>query len=250
MRTVPILRRSGGIVAAVLLSAAVLAAGQARARQDGLYSVTVIVTGRDNLAERARGIREALPRVLTKVGAGADLAVERGLVGAAESFVAGFGYRDRKEGIEISDEQGTRERSFELTVHFDPGKIDAALRDLGVEPWRGPRPEIGVELTIADGASRYRLTQASQKGYGQRMALADAAAALGLSVRLPEAGDAGLKAPVRLEGQMSVTAEGYWDTQWHVRGPGVADSFVVTGATFDVSIGEALRRTARALAAR
>lgn len=240
-------------IAAAVLLAAVLAALPARAQPEDLYAVTVIVTGRDNLDERARGIREALPLVLTKVGAdvgAAERAATGGLIDRAEEFVAGFDYRDRKEGIQISDEQGTRDRSFEFTVRFDPQRVDAALRDLGVRPWRGPRPAIGVALTVEDGVSRYLLTQESQKGYGQRAALADKAAALGLSVHLPRSADTALDQPVRLEGLMSVTATGHWDTHWQVTGDGVAERFAFSGTTFDVAIRDALRASAGALARR
>lgn len=82
------------------------------------------------------------------------------------------------------------------------------------------------------------------------MALADKAHALGLSVRLPETEDFGLDSPVRLDGKMSMTAAGYWDTQWHVTAASVGESFSSIGTTFDVAFEEALRGGAQALAAR
>lgn len=240
------------LATSVSLFIATFLAPAAHARNDGLYSITVIVTGRDNLAERSRGIREALPLVLTKVSVDTDVAgraIEQGLIDHAESFVVDFDYRDRKEGIQISDEQGTRDRSFEFTVRFDPEMVDAALRELDAQPWHGPRPEIGVELTITDWTARYHLTQVSEKGYAQRMALADKARALGLSVRIPETEAFASDSPVRLEGEMSITSAGYWDTQWHVTALHIDKSFTLTGTTFDVAFEEALLRTAQALAA-
>lgn len=238
--------RRGVAVAALLL--AVLAATPAAAQQEeSLYAATVIVTGRDNLAERARGIGEALRLVLTKVSLdmeAASLAAEEGLLENPERLVTEYAYRDRKEGIQISDEQGTRDRSFELTVRFDPLRIDALLGEVGIMPVRGQRPEIGVALTIEDRASRYLVTQASQKGYGQRMALADAAKAFGLSVRLPDEEDDDLDTPVRLDGQMSITASGHWDTEWRVTGNGGDERFVLKETTFDVAIREALLSSA------
>lgn len=240
-------------VAAAPLLIAALSASPAHAENDVLYSATVIVTGRDNLAERSRGFHEALPRVLTKVSVDGDVArraVERGLIDDAEALVVGFDYRDRKEGIQISDEQGTRDRSFEFTVQFDPESVDALLRELGARPWRGPRPEIGVDLMIDDRTTRYRLTQVSEKGHGQRMAFADKADTLGLLVRLPEAEDIEPGSPVWLDGETSMTSDGYWDTQWHVIAPDIEESFSLAGTTFDIAFEEALRRTAQALAAR
>lgn len=231
--------RSGGIFAAALLAALSVAAPGAAAAQDDLYSATVIVTGRDNLAERARGIGEALPLVLMKVSLDEEaplLAAGEGLLEDPERLVADYSYRDRKEGIQISDEQGTRDRSFELTVRFDAPAIDALLREADIMPYRGPRPEIGVVLEIEDGTSRYLLTQVSQKGYGQRMAFADAARALGLPVRLPEAEAESLDTPVRLEGQMTITAAGHWDTAWRATGAGGEERFFLEDTTFDVAI--------------
>lgn len=201
----PIMAYGMRLVVSALFFIATFLVPVARADNDGLYAVTVIVTGRDNLAERSRGVREALPLVLTKVSVDANVAgraTEQGLIDDPESFVVDFDYRDRKEGIQISDEQGTRDRSFELTVRFDPEMVDAVIRELSARPWHGPRPEIGIELTINDWTSRYRLTQVAEKGYGQRMALTDKAKALGLSVRIPETEDSTAEAPVRLEGQI------------------------------------------------
>lgn len=243
---------------------AVLAASAvAQAASADLYSATVIVTGRDNLAERARGIRAALPLVLTRLTVDGELAqraVDEGLTDAAEAIVAAFDYVDRKQGIQISDEQGTRERSFELTVRFDEDKVDAMVARLGSSAWKGERPQIGVALLVDDGVSAYVLTRSSQKGYGQRLALDDEARALALPVLLPDAAEgdapeaalaqAGLTAPVRLEGRMTVTSAGYWDTRWRLTGRNLDERFASTGKTFDAAIGEALRHSAKTLAKR
>lgn len=232
----------GGVLAAAALLAAVLPA----AADGDIYAATVIVTGRDNVAERARGIREALPLVLTKVSLDREaplLAAEDGLLEDPERLVSEYAYRDRKEGIQISDEQGTRERSFEFTVRFHAHKIDALLMEVGVMPYHGQRPEIGVALTIEDGVSRYLLTQNSEQGYGQRLAFADTAKASGLPIRLPAGEDDNLDTPVRLGGTMTLTASGYWETEWQAGGPGGDERFALEATTFDVAIREALYRT-------
>jgi hypothetical protein len=245
-------RRSSVFARFALIPAAVLLANSSvAATAADLYSATVIVTGRDNLAERARGIREALPLVLVKVSANAAVGVktaEEGYTARAEPLVEKLYYLDRKEGIQISDEQGTRERSFELTVHFDPDGIDALLRLLGSTPWGDPRPEIGVTLDIVDGVSSYRLTRSSDLGYGQRAALEDEALALGLDVRLPDAAGAELNSPVRLAGRMIVRPEGYWNTAWVLIGPHLEERFAFDGITFDQAFRKALTRSAGALA--
>lgn len=228
--------------------------------EPGLYSAVVVVTGEDNLEERARGIREALPLVLTKLtvdGALAQHAVENGMTEDAATLVDSFSYHDRKEGVQISDEQGTRERSFELTVTFDRRKIDAMVASLGGKVWTSKRPRVGIVLMIDDGASAYVLTQTSERGYGQRWAMEDAADALALPLDLPaastgETAESALPAllpntPLRLEGRMKVTPEGYWDTHWHLTGLSVDERFASAGVTFDTAIEEALRQSARVL---
>src|SRR3546814_10457507 len=42
----------------------------------------------------------------------------------AGSYALGYEYEDRKKGIQISDEQGTRDRSFHFRVDFDPEAVD------------------------------------------------------------------------------------------------------------------------------
>ena len=246
------------VLPALLLSQAAFAA------QPDLYSATVIVTGRDNLAERARGIREALPLVLTKLTVDdetAERAVAEGIDGSAETAVERFDYLDRKEGIQISDEQGTRERSFELTVRFDPEKVDAMVEELGGSVWTGERPQITVALVIDDGVSAYLLTRTSEKGWGQRLALEDESKALAVPVALPaevpaaETLDAalakvGVGAPARLEGHMAITPSGYWNTAWRFTAIGSDERFATEGVTFDAAIAEALRHSAKTLAKR
>ena len=233
------------------LIAAVFAAAPALAQQTDLYSATVIVTGRDNLAERERGIREALPLVLSKVSADpdvADRAAAAELDDETEAMVVGYDYRDRKEGIQISDEQGTRERSFEFTVRFEKPAVDATLAKLGAAPWPEPRPAIAVALTVDDGGSSYLLGRNSEKGYGQRAAFDDESGKLGLDVRLPgdpEAADAAL-----LEGAMTVTPKGYWAPEWRIAANGANERFTLPETTFDEAIAGALGRSAKTLAKR
>lgn len=260
-------RGTAGVRSSLLLTCvipAMLLAGDAWAAQPDLYSAVAIVTGKDNLPERARGIREALPLVLAKVTADAEVAVRavsEGLVAQAEALVVGLDYRDRKEGIQISDEQGTRDRSFELTVHFDPEGIDAMLSELGAEPWRGERPEIGVALVVSDGVAEYLVTRNSDRGYGQRLAIGDEAKALGLPVVLPDDVPEGatvseqlariaLDSPVRLQGRMEMTPAGYWNTGWQLTAAGIDDRFTFQNTTFDEAIARALSRSAKRLAKR
>jgi hypothetical protein len=53
----------------------------------------------------------------------------------AKDFVTAFDYRDQFSGKPKRDEQGTRDRPFDLTVDFDKEKIDGVLKALGLKPW-------------------------------------------------------------------------------------------------------------------
>ncbi|KJS14984.1 MAG: hypothetical protein VR78_09315 [Hoeflea sp. BRH_c9] len=215
-----------------------------------LYAATVIVTGRDNLSERERGIREALPKALTRLTADADVAEaarQKGLIDEPGALVTGFDYLDRKEGIQISDEQGTRERSFELAVHFNPARIDEILAKVGAAAWKGQRPLVVFNLQIDNGVNQFTLMRKAESGYGQRLAIDDAAQALALPVALPDDA-AAAAAKVVVSGEMVMTPSGHWDTTWHVKAAGVDEQFAFGETTFDVSIGGALRRTAKTLA--
>jgi hypothetical protein len=253
-------------VAMLLAPSGVARADPAEAALADLYSAVVVVTGRDNLAERERGVREALPKALVRVSGdsgAADRAAMADVLGTAGAMVTGLDYLDRKAGIQISDEQGTRERSFELTVHFDPARVDATLTGLGMRPWHGPRPEVAVALLIDNGHATWLLTRTSDLGYGQRLVVEDVSRELALPARLPERAGGGdpeadlsaalRTAPLRLEWRMTATPDGYWTAIWQLSGrTGVAQvkaDFAFDHVTFDIAIGDALRATARHLAA-
>ena len=117
--------------------AAVAAVGGAASAADDLYRTQAIVTGQGE-AERARGFALCLEAVLVKASGDPRLIGDPEVVpmkAQAGSFVIGFEYQDRMKGIPVHDEQGTRDRPYDLTVTFDQQKIDAALRSLRRTPW-------------------------------------------------------------------------------------------------------------------
>jgi hypothetical protein len=155
---------------------------------EDLYQARTIVTGQ---GEESRGVRlaECLAQVLVKVSGDPRLAGDPAvgaLAGQASEFVADFHYRDRMAGIPVHDEQGTRDRPYDLTVSFHPEKIDAALRSLGREPWRSPRPRVVVFLGVGLGATSYLLASDGARGRDQREALAAAAERFGIPMALPD----------------------------------------------------------------
>ena len=52
-------------------------------------------------------------------------------------------YLDRMSDQPRHDEQGTRDRPYDLIAWFDPAHVDALLAQLGDRPWRGERPALG-----------------------------------------------------------------------------------------------------------
>jgi hypothetical protein len=178
------LARYGLALAAVLFAAL---AGTAGAAVDDLYRSQTIVTGQGE-AERARGFALCLEAVLVKVSGDPRFigAPEvEALKARARDFVGGFTYEDRMKGIPVHDEQGTRDRPFDLTVTFDPEKIVAALRVLGRAPWPEPRPRLVVLLGVHNAQAAYVLTEDGEQGLGQRQSLTAVAQQRGLPLRLP-----------------------------------------------------------------
>src|SRR5258708_5494550 len=81
----------------------------------------------------------------------------------AADLVASFRYHDRMSGIPVHDEQGTRDRPYDLTVSFDAAKIDAALRSLGLEPWKEPRQRLALFIGVQNGPTPYVLTSDGER---------------------------------------------------------------------------------------
>ena len=250
----------GAIVLAALLLGPVAAAAPAPADDDALYRARAFVTG-EGAAERARGMALCLTEVLVKVSGDPQLRGDarlKPLEAEAQRFVAHFSYHDRMAGLPLHDEQGTRDRPFDLTADFDPARIEAALRSLGLQPWPPPRPKVLVLLGIRDGAGvAYVLAGDGARGLGQRLSLAAAGERSGLPVRLPDSAGlaarqltyAGLAAatPARLAalsrsfdgaplllGQLDWDeAAGGWNTRWRFAGAGKAREWRIRGVSFD-----------------
>lgn len=263
--------------AAALVLGAALAAGAPAAQAvevEDLYVGRTIVTGQDNLAERARGLRLALSEVLVKVSGDATLADDPGLAAVlddAESYLAGLEYEDRKKGIQISDEQGTRDRSFVFRATFDAAKIDAVLADLGRRKWAADRPRLAVWLGVRNPARAFVVCRDGEFGYGQREALRSAARRLGVPIALPAVADveavaidpaliaAGAADALRaaspdadglLYGILVLDRTAYWTAEWTLDAAGVVERWRLDGVTFDVALRDAIARAAGLLSAR
>jgi len=170
----------------ILVAASIVVTRAAAASE--LYRATAFVTG-EGETERVRGFALCLDEVLVKVSGDPRISRDPALArldAEAAGFVTGFSYHDRMSGIPVHDEQGTRERPFDLTVTFDPAKIDAALAQLHRKPWREPRPRLAVLLGVRDATSSYVLAADGARGLGQRQSLAQTASRRGIALALPK----------------------------------------------------------------
>src|SRR5256714_12702481 len=140
-------------IAPALAAALLLTAAASTGGADDLYEAQAIVPGQRE-PERLRALPDCLEDVLVKVSGDSRLIRDRRLAplkANAAEFVVSFRYDDRMAGIPVHDEQGTRDRPYDFIVSFAPIKIDAALRSLGLEPWKGPRPRLAMFVGVQNG---------------------------------------------------------------------------------------------------
>lgn len=153
-----------------------------------LYQAYAIVTGTD-MRQRPWGFALCLREVLVNVSGDPALQDDprvADLAAQADRFVASFSYIDTMAGIPRKDDQGTYDRPHKLTVNFDPPRIDAALTELGEQPWRGERPVV-VPVLLVRGRKPppYVLSAEVPVGEEQRGSFALAASEFGIALRVP-----------------------------------------------------------------
>ncbi|MEO8667777.1 MAG: DUF2066 domain-containing protein [Bauldia sp.] len=135
---------------AVTALAAVLLLGVAPPPAQTLYQSMFVVSGKSP-ERRVVGFEEALRRLMVKISGDRRLADDpavESMIQHAGDYVVDFSYLDLKQGIKLSDEQGSYDRPHYLTVTFDQEKIDAALAGLGRKPWTGARPKLVIFLGV------------------------------------------------------------------------------------------------------
>jgi hypothetical protein len=234
-------------------------AGAMAATGADLYRTKVTVTGQGE-ANRMVGFATGLEDVLIKASGAQKLSGDRRLAAyksKAKNLVTAFSYRDQFFGKPIRDEQGTRDRPFDLTVDFDEGKIDDILKALGFKPWLSHRPSLAVFVEMEQGAKTYIVTTDGTQSDLQRDALLAAADKRGMDIVLP--GTAALAkanitgaelrtpsfpalAPVAAElgGEVVLVGRLAWDdrdlgwaTQWQMDWRGQTHRWQIRGLTFD-----------------
>lgn len=186
--------RSSKIRFAATLAAWFLAAPCPTLADDAssLYQAMEVVTGTD-LRERPRGFALCLQDVLVKLSGDPRLRTDPRVITIAQhagDYVAAFNYVDPIAGTRPKDDQGTYDRSENLTVSFDPAKIDALLMSLGAPPWHGPRPVLVPILSIHGRKQpAYLLSTSEPLAAEQLTAFERIAAEAGVPLRLPGASE-------------------------------------------------------------
>jgi hypothetical protein len=249
----------GGVIGLVLAMA--FACCGATAAAENLYRAQTIVTGQGE-ANRTIGFAACLEDVLIKVSGALQLAGDSRLEpykAKAGDFVKAYDYHDQMSGKPKRDEQGTRDRPYDLIVDFDENKIDGALAALGLKPWPSPRPGLGVLIEMEQGTRQYVVTSDGKQSDLQRDSLLGAALKRGMAVALPSAATlersgmttaALMTAPpasltpavsgdVLLRGHLVWSDDDLgWITEWQMDFRGQPHRWQFRGVTFD----EAFRR--------
>lgn len=152
-----------------------------------LYQGRTIVTGM-RAETRIPGMARTLAQVLVRVSGDPRLAANPALAALArdpEFAVKTYAYRDLYAFRPIRDEQGTRDRPYEMTVEYEPAAIDALLAELGTRPWLAERPRLVLFLAVRHIGSSFILTSTSDQGELMRESLKDAAWGAAMEVVIP-----------------------------------------------------------------
>ena len=250
-------------LAAIIGATASPAAAQ---RRENLYQAVAIVTGSD-MRSRPTGFAQCLREVLVKLSGEPRLRDDPRvgeLAARAAPLVASFEYADQMAGIPIHDDQGTYDRPFNLTVRFDPERIDQALADLGEKPWRGERPVVVPAVLVRRHSATYLLSAedpapiaADQRGslvergeeFGMKVHIPTEAefAAWGVTAKefpssqLPSPPDQALVAGT-LQFEEAIPG---WVGSWRMRWRGVDYAWHISGVNFDEAFRDIIRGVVR-----
>ncbi len=224
---------------------------------DGLYTASALVTGQ-RAETREPALRQAFRDVLVKVSGDGSLFSDADAERLFDpALVQAYSYRDLMASLPKKDEQGTRDRPFELTVEFVPDKIDNTLARLGRAPWGPERPAITAFITVELGPAHFTLASDGDPGALQSRALMVAAARYGLPVHLPARSDLaggtltvgpGQKGDVLMTGVMRFDeALPGWRAEWSVAAGTGIQTWKTESPTFDEAFRAAIRGAAQGL---
>ncbi|MFD1982684.1 DUF2066 domain-containing protein [Mesorhizobium newzealandense] len=240
---------------------------------DDLYQSQTIVTGQGE-PNREAGFKICLDAVLVRVSGDQRLLARpemTALRDKAGSFVTGFRYRDRMEGIPVHDEQGTHDRPHDLFCQYTPTTIDPVLSSLGSKPWLTERPRLAVFLATEQGIRHFALDADDERGELMRESFGNAALPLAMQVAFPRAAllsQAGLDDKTLRDADMAkldtvATKAGAdqalagsivwsdkefgWIADWRLAMGGKTYSWQVRGVSFDEAFRVAIRGAAQVL---
>ncbi|UCI18401.1 DUF2066 domain-containing protein [Mesorhizobium sp. B2-1-8] len=156
----------------------------AHADDDVLYRSKVIVTG-DREETRVPAIPQGFELAAQKLTGNPDIGQNpafSSLATGAPGMVWSYTYHDRMFGTPIHDEQGTRDRPFDLTFQFDRKRMDHAMGVLGERPWLGARPKLALVVEVTDMARSYVLAADGAHGSELRASFEDASARFAIPI--------------------------------------------------------------------
>lgn len=235
-----------------------------------LYRAQVFVTG-ERPETRDPALLQGYRDVMVKVSGDPRLLSDKRLdAGFDPAVVHTFSYRDLMAGIPKHDEQGTRDRPFELTIDYAPEKIAAALGALGHTIWTSDRPKVLVLIGVELGPSRFILTDHGEPGSVQRAALITSARRYGVPIAFPgramldaagfsadgKAADPLAIEQLRKEAGADLVLRGHmlfsdkvlgWISEWSLRNGEAIFGWSIEGVNFDEAFRNAIRGTAQAL---
>jgi uncharacterized protein len=224
-----------------------------------LYRAQTVVTGQGE-ANRLAGFAACLEDVVIKVAAAGPLADDSRLAAAkanARDYVDAFSYHDQMSGTPTRDEQGTRDRPYDLIVDFDRARVDGLLAALDLKPWSSRRPVLAVFVGMEQGTRQYIVTSDMRQSDLQRDSLHAAADKRGMPIVMPSAVQLSRSAitasalpTMPAAALASATAEqggeialiGYlawsdsdlgWATEWRLEWQGQPYRWQLRGVTFD-----------------
>ena len=219
----------------------------------GFYQATAIVTGTD-LRQRPFGFAACLMQVLLKLTGQPrirDSPAVKALTDHADTLVESFAYVDPRAAVLHHDDQGTYDRSQELTVRFKPSEVDAAVGALGLTIWRGPRPLITpIILVRTRDPDAFLLSLETPRGADMRASMVRVAADYGVGIHFPTTGElaewgvdtigspsplgTAEKPQVRVTGTLSFNViEGGWTGSWWTDFGGNQHHWEIHRASYD-----------------
>ncbi len=232
----------------------------------GLFSCRVIVTGTD-MRERPAALERCVRDVVVRVTGMPRLAGEArvdAIAGHAADLIEDIVYLDRMTDLPRHDEQGTRDRPFDLVAHVDPARMRSELAQAGLKQWLD-RPTLLASVRVSRGGEDFPLTADGLQGERQRRALLSAGETYGMRVVLlteGQTGAAGGVAPdpgalrladgtgrvVALNGTLTWSdADFGWNAEWRMASGGQPRSWGIRGVSFDEAFRSGVGGAAAAL---